>query len=317
MYNQLSRNMSISVDELYQKLLNSGISEADLERQLKSKESEFGGFLSKQGILFIIAKENGIYMQSPEISEGFYKEFEEEIDYDEFTINLSELKEEMRNIVLLGKILQLHKPREFSRKDGSVGKVVSFLFGDATEKIKVILWDEKVDLIKNEFFRVDELIRIIGAYCKKGKDERLEIHLGKRGKIVFSPEIANKKLKSRLDSIRTTISKKEDVEPETMWGISDLIEKFNYITQIRGQIQIESFKEVTKKSGEKTFLLKLLLSDDSNTIRLIIWGMNAIECLKIINDDDTVVVSNVSVRRNKYTDEKELVFTKTSTLDVV
>lgn len=307
--------MSISVDELYQKLLDSGISEADLEKQLKNKESEFGGFMSKQGILFIIAKENGIYMQSPEISEGIYKEFEEEIDYDEFTINISELKEEMRNIVLLGKILQINKPREFSRKDGSVGKVVSFLFGDATEKTKVILWDDKVDLIKNEFFQVDELIRIIGAYCKKGKDERLEVHLGKRGKIVFSPEIANKKLKSRLDNIRTTISRKEDLKP--MWGISDLIERFNYITHIQGKIQIEVFKEVTKKSGEKTFLLKLLLSDDSNTIRLIIWGMNAIECLKIINDDDTVVISNVSVRRNKYTNEKELVFTKTSTLEVV
>ena len=99
--------MSISVDELYQKLLDSGISEAELEKQVQNKESEFGGFMSKQGILFIIAKENGIYIQSPEISDQLYEEFEEEIDYDEFTIQLSEIKEEMRNIVLLGKILQI------------------------------------------------------------------------------------------------------------------------------------------------------------------------------------------------------------------
>ena len=122
--------MSISVDELYQKLIDSGISEAELEKQLQNKESEFGGFMSKQGILFIIAKENGIYIQSPEISERLYEEFEDEIDYDEFTIELSELKEEMRNIVLLGKILQIYEPREFARKDGTIGKVVSFLFGE-------------------------------------------------------------------------------------------------------------------------------------------------------------------------------------------
>jgi replication factor A1 len=309
--------MSISVDELYQKILDSGISEADLEKQLKNKESEFGGFMSKQGILFIIAKENGIHMQSPEISEELYKEFEEEIDYDEFTIELSELNEEMRKVVLLGKILQIHKPREFSRKDGSMGKVVSFLFGDFSQQIKVILWDDKVDLIKNEFFRVDELIRVIGAYCKKGKDEILEIHLGKRGKIIFSPEIINKKLKTRLDNIKIVIPNKKDFKPESKSKISDLIERFNYITQIQGQIQIEVFKEITKQSGEKTFLLKLLLSDDSTTIRVIIWGMDAIECLKIINDYDTVVISNVSVKRNKYSDEKELVFTKNSTLKIV
>jgi len=309
--------MSISVDELYQKLLDSGISEAELEKQVQNKVSEFGGFMSKQGILFIIAKENGIYIQSPEISEQFYEEFEEEIDYDEFTIELSELKEEMRNIVLLGKILQISEPREFSRKDGTIGKVASFLFGDASQKIKVILWDDKVDLIKNEFFRIDELIRIIGAYCKKGKNDNLEVHLGKRGKIVLSPEIANKELKLRLDTIKDNIQSKRDSKTKSLSRINDLVERFNYITHIQGQIQIEVFKEITKKSGEKTFLLKLLLSDDSTTIRVIIWGMNAIGCLKLINNCDTVVISNVSVKRNKYTNEKELVFTKNSTLEII
>ncbi|NVM17015.1 MAG: hypothetical protein HWN80_04815 [Candidatus Lokiarchaeota archaeon] len=309
--------MSISVDELYQKLLDSGISEAELEKQVRYKESEFGGFMSKQGILFIIAKENGIYIQSPEISERLYEEFEEEIDYDEFTIELSELKEEMRNIVLLGKILQINEPREFARKDGTIGKVVSFLFGDGSQKTKVILWDEKVDLIKNEYFRVNELIRVIGAYCKKGKNDNLEVHLGKRGKIIISPEIANKELKLRLDNIKDNIQNKTNSKIKSSLRIKELIERFNYITQIRGQVQIEVFKEITKKSGEKTFLLKLLLSDDSTTIRVIIWGMNAIECLKLINDSDTAVISNVSVKLNKYTDEKELVFTKNSTLEVV
>ena len=47
--------MSISVDELYQKLIESGISETELEKQVQNKESEFGGFMSKQGILFLIS----------------------------------------------------------------------------------------------------------------------------------------------------------------------------------------------------------------------------------------------------------------------
>jgi len=53
--------MSTSIDDLYQKLLESGFSEEELERQVHSKAKEFGGFMSKQGILYIIAKENGIY----------------------------------------------------------------------------------------------------------------------------------------------------------------------------------------------------------------------------------------------------------------
>jgi replication factor A1 len=309
--------MSISIDELYQMILASGLSEIELEKQVRHKENEFGGFMSKQGILFIIAKENGIRLQSPEIEVQKYKEFEEKIDYDEFTIELSEVKEDMKNIVLLGKILKIYEPREFSRKDGTLGKVASFLVGDITQEIKVILWDDKVDLIKSENFRVGELIRIVGAYCKRGKQDNLELHIGKRGKIIFSPEIENKEFKVRLENIESVASRKNELESKSTRVISELVKRFNYIKQIRGQVQIEVFKEITKKSGEKTFLLKLLLTDDSITIRVIIWGMNAIECLKIINDQDSVVISNVAVKTNSYTNEKELVFTKNSTLEIV
>jgi len=111
--------MSASIDDLYQKLLESGFSEEELERQVQSKAKEFGGFMSKQGILFIIAKENGIQLHSSDINEQYYKEFEEEIDYDDFTIDISEVKESMNNIVLLGKILKIYETREFTRKDGT------------------------------------------------------------------------------------------------------------------------------------------------------------------------------------------------------
>jgi len=309
--------MSISVDELYQKLIESGISETELEKQVQNKESEFGGFMSKQGILVIIAKENGIYVQSPEISEQLYEEFEEEIYYDEFTIYLSEIKEEMRNIVLLGKILQIYETREFSRKDGTVGKVSSFLFGDSSQTVKVVLWGGKADFVKNEYFRVNELIRIIGAYCKKGKGNNLEVHLGKRGKIVLSPEIPNKNLRLRLDSIKFKNQNGREIKPKSTLKIKDLVESFKYIKMVQGQVQIEEFKEINKKSGDKTFLLKILLNDDSASIRVLIWGMVAVECLKIITDCDTVVISNVAVKENDYTREKELVFTKNSTLQIV
>ena len=86
---------------------------------------------------------------------------------------------------------------------------------------------------------------------------------------------------------------------------------------IQGQVQIDEFKEINKKSGDKTFLLKIFLKDDSTTIRVLIWGMMAIECLKIITDYDTVVISNVAVKENAYSREKELMFTKNSKLQIV
>lgn len=46
--------MSDSVEELYQQLLDLGMSEEELEKKVKNKVEEYGGFMSKQGVLFII-----------------------------------------------------------------------------------------------------------------------------------------------------------------------------------------------------------------------------------------------------------------------
>jgi replication factor A1 len=308
--------MSASIEELYQKLLESGFSEEELERQVQSKAKEFGGFMSKQGILFIIAKENGIHLHSPDVNEQFYKEFEEEIDYDDFTIDISEVKESMTNIVLLGKILQIYETREFTRKDGTPGIVGSFLLGDISQTIKVILWDDKVDITKNKFFRKNELIRIIGGYCRMGRDSNLEVHLGRKGRIILSPENVSKNVEKKLNNLEYDQNLIDSPQKPNS-KIKDLIEQYKYIKNVQGLIQIEEFKEVNTKTGEKTFLLKLILSDESKAIRVIIWGMNAIECLKVLSNGDFVEITNLAVKQNIYTDEKELLFTKNSVLRMV
>jgi len=65
------------------------------------------------------------------------------------------------------------------------------------------------------------------------------------------------------------------------------------------------------------FLLKLILTDDSGSVCVNIWGMNAVETLKLIEEGDYILVKNLSVKFNSYTSEKELSFTKNSTLEVV
>jgi replication factor A1 len=309
--------MSASIDDLYQRLLESGISEEELERQVLSKAKEFGGFMSKQGILFIIAKENGIYLQSSDINEQIYKEFEEEIDYNDFTIDISEVKEDMTNIVLLGKILKVFQTREFTRKDGSMGAVCSFLLGDSTETVKIILWDDHAKTAKNEFFRVNELVRVIGGYSKAGNGEDIEIHLGRKGKLVLSPKDLSKKSRDKIESVNIDQSPEKSYKTVPKESFEEFILQNKFLSSVKGQVKIENFKELELKSGEKSFLLSLLLDVGSFVIRVKIWGMEAIECLKLVSDGDCVSITSLVVKENSYTSEKELVFTKNSSLKIL
>ena len=67
----------------------------------------------------------------------------------------------------------------------------------------------------------------------------------------------------------------------------------------------------------KSFLLSLFLEVESFKIRVKVWGMEAIECLKLISDGDSVSIANLAVKENSYNSERELVFTKNSTLKVL
>jgi len=309
--------MSDSVEELYQKLLDSGFSEAELEKQVQSKAKEFGGFMSEQGILFVIAKEKGVQLRSPDIDSQLYEAFEDEFDYDDFTIDTSEVKEGMTNIVLLGKILKVFQAREFARKDGSTGAVCSFLMGDSTESVKIILWDDHAKTAKNEYFRVGELVRVIGGYSKVGNSGNLEVHLGRKGKLVLSPKDVSQTTKDKLESVNIDQNPEKSYETVPKESLEKFILQNKFVSSVKGQVKIESFKELELKSGEKSFLLSLLLEVDSFAIRAKIWGMEAIECLKLVSDGDCVSITNLAVKENKYTSEKELVFTKNSTLKVL
>ena len=90
-----------------------------------------------------------------------------------------------------------------------------------------------------------------------------------------------------------------------MKPLSQALQQNKYVNIVKGVVQIEEFKELELKSGDKSFLLTILLTTDNTTIRVKAWGMKAVECLQAINDGDMVSITNLAVKENKYTSEKE------------
>ena len=306
--------MSSNIEDIYQALINAGIDEETINSQINEKYNEFQGFMSKQAILFLIAKEHGLDIVSSNSDEIT----QYEIDYNDFAISISNVTETMSNIVITGRILRNFGTKNFVRKDGTPGIVGSFIIGDNSGTIKIVLWDDQAKIMENEYFHIGEIVQIIGGYSKVGINEKIEVHLSKTGKIILSPKKVELKNIPELEAfkdleVQGTISLKRD----SGMLIEELYAKEGFIKSITGIIQIEEFKEIIKNNGEETFLLKLILSDDTSSIRVLIWGMNAIESLKNLSDGDGVKLSDVIIKENSYTNEKELVFTKNSRLEIL
>ncbi|MFX1470734.1 MAG: hypothetical protein ACFFB8_19015 [Promethearchaeota archaeon] len=61
----------------------------------------------------------------------------------------------------------------------------------------------------------------------------------------------------------------------------------------------------------------MVLTDATSSIKVNIWGLKAVECVKLINDGDVVKLSNVVIIENNYSNEKELSFIKRSRLELI
>lgn len=302
-------------DQIYQALLDTGLSEEEINKQINEKLTEYQGFMTKQAVIFLIAKENGINIYSSEYNSEVQKEIEEFIDYNDFTIPISNITEGMQNIVITGKITEVFDINNFIKKDGTPGTVGSFQICDQSECIKVVVWNEQVEIIENEYFQKGEIVQVIGGYSKKNIDDWLEVHLSRQGKIILAPEnvvLPDIKIHDKFE-----VFKSKAVKASSKNTIAELYNKEGFIRFVKGTVQIEEFKELTLKNGEKSFLLKLILTDDTASIKVNIWGMNAVECVKIVNDGKGVKLSNVIIKVNKYSNEKELSLTKSSRIEII
>jgi len=150
--------MSKTKSELY-KMVSDLITKDKFEEEIKKRSNEYEGLLSDEAIAYIIVDELG-------------KDLVE-------SVTISELKNK-DNVSLTVKVEDFKEPREFKRKNGSIGQVVNLVVSDGTGKCNLTLWDKDVEVVKNDKIKKGSELRIVNGYVKV-TDFGLEINIGKWG----------------------------------------------------------------------------------------------------------------------------------------
>ncbi len=300
--------MGSEIEDVRQLLRDIGLTDEEIDREVKSKVQEGQGYITEDFALFVVAKENDInvgFIHGDSIDDN---DNESEVDYNEFTIKGTDIKEGMRSIVLLGRIEKIFKQREFLRKDGTVGKVSSFFLNDGSGSVKIVLWDDKSSVVDSEYFKHNEIVRVIGGYSKKEYKDSVEVHLSKRGKMEMVLDGDCLEKIPPLSSVPQYNSGKI--------SIRDLQERDGFVNQVEGMVSAKEFKEITLKNGEISFLFKFLLSDDESSISVVVWGLNAVNLFKLTESGFMIRLRNLFAKKNAYSGQKELNFIKKTSFEI-
>lgn len=206
---------------------------------------------------------------------------------------ISELKPELTDVEIIGKIIAVGQINQFTRKDNSEGQVASLEIADETGKIRVTLWDQKAEEINN--YVIDDIIRIVGGYTRQGIKNSLEIHLGRNGYIKKEPDEQLDVPEEILDSQGELLPKmKKGGDPEEIRFV-DLEESMNNISVIGRVSGISTIREFTRGDGTKGQVGSLMVKDNSGPGRITLWGNNT-DYIKRIKIGDVIRLEGAYVK---------------------
>lgn len=250
---------------------DTGLPRSEIQKLVENKKGEFEGLISDEGALFLVAKAFGVDVSSENT------DILKDID-----IHISDIKLNMKNITLVGRIKDIYKIYEFHKDNNEKGYVGSFLLQDPTGEIRITLWNEHVNVFSNDNFKKNELVKLLNSYTKEGRFGT-EIHVGSFGKVILSPDDVDYK---KFPKIKEEVIK---------------IDKINMMLKsvsIEGKI-IQKFpiKTFTKSSGDTGSLESIVLMDNTGTIRVNFWDEN-IDKIDDFKQGDYLLISNLRPREN-------------------
>lgn len=132
-------------------------------------------------ILNAYARENLYGLVEIQIgSRGVIRKTELEVKYSEKITPIADIGINEAYTVV-GYVSGLEEAREFERNDGTKSKVASIYLSDNTGRIRVALWGDHADLIKD--IDIGTKLQILDCYAKPGRNEEVELSVGARSTV--------------------------------------------------------------------------------------------------------------------------------------
>lgn len=202
----------------------------EIEQKIEAKRAKLSGLISKDGAAQIVAAELGV-------------------SFDNQKTTIAELSEGMKRARVAGKITRVFPIREFN-KNGRSGKIGSFLLGDTTSNIRVVLWDmNHIQLFENQSMKEGDCVEILNASVRNS-----ELHLSAFSDLKSSSE--------RFDDVKTQRAFVEGTLKDAQPGEAARIRAV-----VVGLFEPKFF---TAKDGSSRFLSTAVLDDGTETIRAIL-----------------------------------------------
>jgi len=223
---------------------------------------EYGGLDAGTRIQVISGNVRTSNMGNPEVHVGWdtaIKVTEKGVKPNEavpYWTKVGDLNETMGSVNVAAQATQVGEEREFVRRDGTEGKVVSVLLEDDTGTVRLSLWDDDVDRAKE--IESGSIIVVENGYTRSGYGG-IDLNVGRNGRIHINPE----DFEMEIPEFERKVTE-----------IIDLREGQTNVT-IRGQLLDDPVQRDLETSRGPATVTNFRLDDGTGEVRVSLWREHA------------------------------------------
>ena len=189
------------------------------------------------------------------------------------------------DLALTFKVQRVLNISTFTRsKDGSEGKVMSVIGADETGSARIVFWDSLVQQMAD--VKEGEVVRLTGAYTKKGRTDELEIHAGRSSQI-------QRGLKEKINAVEAK-GRASSAQPLGKVSIGELSVSMRDV-DIEGKIaSIADIREFDKGSTRGR-VRSIIVGDETGSTTVTFWN-EGVEKVDDMKEGDTIRIRHGYVK---------------------
>lgn len=256
------------IQEILQK--NPLISQEQILEKLQAERSRTGGLLGDETLLRLIAAKFGVQVQQNMI-------------HNSGILSTSRLYAGLYDVTVAGRLIAVFPAKTFQGAEKS-GKFATLMLADNEGILRVVLWNEKAELVEKGELKAGQAVRLVHGYTREDRYGKTELHLGNKSQIEHEPET------------------KADKYP----SIEKFATKINTLNNLSGNVNLTG--DIKKVLGESTFIrsdssvgtvTRLTLMDDSGEVTVVFWNEKATELENTLKANARLLLVNARVKEGQ------------------
>ena len=261
----------MTTQDIIDKILakNPEISQEQILEKMQAEKSRTGGLLGDETILRLIAARYGV-------------EVEQNTIHNNGTLSTSRLFAGLNDVTVAGRLIAVFPARTFEGE--KPGKFATLMVADSDGILRVVLWNDKADLVEKGELKVGQAVRLLHGYTRQDLYGKVELHLGVKSQIEVEPQEKASEYPA-IDRFTTKIG---------------CLNKTSGNVHLSGNVKaVLGLTRFTRSDQSDGTVMRFTLADDSGEVTVVAWNEKAQELEKNLKANACLQLGNAKVKETQ------------------